>query len=74
MTMTRNCQTIQKKEDLKDCYKAGIVYAFRPERIEYVIKGNESTKELDKLVSRGITLVKVIPVDKEGKQIKISED
>lgn len=45
--------------------KPGIFRAFRPDRIEYVVKGTESPDELDKLEKRGFTLVDVIP---EGTQ------
>lgn len=38
----------------------GIFRAFRPDRIEYVVKGTETTEELEKLEKRGLTLVKVV--------------
>lgn len=41
-------------------YFPGIFRAFRPDRIEYVVKGTETEEELEKLEKRGLTLVKVI--------------
>jgi hypothetical protein len=37
----------------------GIFSVFKPDRIEYVVKGDESEEELDALEKRGLTLVKV---------------
>lgn len=37
----------------------GIFRVFRPDRIEYVIAGNESAEELEALEKRGISLVRV---------------
>ena len=42
---------------------AAIFYLFRPERIEYVVKGDESDEDLERLEKRGIEPVKVIPVE-----------
>jgi hypothetical protein len=41
-------------------FKPGIFTMFMPERIEYVVKGTETDDEIESLVSRGITPVKVI--------------
>lgn len=41
-------------------FQAGIFTTFVPERIEYVTKGDESAEDLDALVKRGITPVKVV--------------
>lgn len=38
----------------------GIFTAFKPHRIEYVITGQETEEELDKMEKRGLTLVDVI--------------
>lgn len=43
----------------KPLYKPGVFQVFRPTRIEYVCKGDETEEELDNLVERGITPVKV---------------
>lgn len=40
--------------------KPGIFQAFRPDRIEYVVAGDETPEELERLEKRGLTLVKVI--------------
>lgn len=37
----------------------GIFHVFKPSRVEYVVKGNESEEKLEDLVKRGITPVKV---------------
>lgn len=39
----------------------GVFHLFKPSRIEYVIKGNETEDELVRLEERGMTLVNVIP-------------
>ncbi len=38
---------------------AGLINAFRPTRVEYAVRGDESPARLDRLVRRGITLVRV---------------
>ena len=43
-----------------------VFHLFRPDRIEYVVSGQESEEELAKIEKRGISLVKVIPVDSDG--------
>jgi len=48
-------------------YQAGVFQAFKPARIEYVVKGTETEEELDRLEKRGLTLVKVTP-DTTGEQ------
>jgi len=45
----------------------GIFQAFQPQRIEYVVKGTETEKELEDLVKRGIDLVDVKPVNDKPK-------
>lgn len=42
-----------------DGFVPGIFTAFKPERIEYLVTGNETEEELDALEKRGLTLVKV---------------
>lgn len=50
-------------------YRAGIFHAFRPDRIEYIVKGDESDEYLDKLIERGITPVRVEKVTMIEKQV-----
>lgn len=45
--------------------KPGIFRIFKPTRIEYVVRGNETMQELKALEKRGIEPVKVIPLTKE---------
>lgn len=47
-------------------WRPGIFLAFRPQRIEYVLKGDEDEKKLQKMQDQGITLVKVIKEDPNG--------
>lgn len=47
----------------------GIFHAFRPSRIEYVVKGTETEDELKALEKRGLSLVQVIPLDEDGEEI-----
>lgn len=49
-----------KTEDPDNPFAPGIFHAFKPERIEYVITGKETEKELERLEKRGFTLVKII--------------
>lgn len=55
-----------KHPDDCECEGTGVVFhsaifhAARPQRIEYVITGNESEEELDALEERGFTLVKIV--------------
>lgn len=61
----------ESDEECEECkgegvvHKSAIFHLFRPEAIEYVTKGTESEEELDKLVERGITPVRVV-VDEES--------
>ena len=54
-------------------YQAGVFQAFKPSRIEYVVKGTETEEELDRLEKRGLTLVKVTP-DTTGEQKDLNFD
>lgn len=47
--------------DKEDGKHPGIFYAFKPTRIEYVCKGDETPEELERLKRRKITPIKVIP-------------
>lgn len=40
-------------------YTPGVFHAFRPTAIEYVIRGDETDEEIDRLIKRGITPVRV---------------
>ena len=40
----------------------GIFSSFIPQRVEYVVKGNETPEELGKIEQRGVELVKVVPI------------
>lgn len=42
-----------------DTWTPGVFRIFRPTRIEYVVKGDETEQELDRLEARGLTLVRV---------------
>jgi len=45
--------------ELSPVFEPGIFHVWRPDRIEYVVTGDETEEELDKLERRGLTLVKV---------------
>lgn len=53
--------------------KPAIFQAFRPTAVEYVITGEESEEELDKLEQRGYTIVKVENPEANS-QLQIGED
>jgi hypothetical protein len=42
-----------------DEFKPGIFFAFKPERVEYILKGTETPEELERKEQRGFTLVKL---------------
>lgn len=44
-------------------YKPGIFFMFKPERIEYILKGDESQEELERKEERGFTLVNLVRTD-----------
>lgn len=46
-------------EDNKVTYNCGIICAFIPQRIEYVVKDNDTDRKLEGLTNKGVTLVKV---------------
>lgn len=47
-----------------------LIHAFRPDRIEYVVTGHETDAELERLVKRGVTPVRVIPVGDDGRPLE----
>lgn len=51
-TICENCEGIG--------YFAGVFYAYKPERIEYAVKGDETEKELEGMEKRGISLIKLV--------------
>lgn len=53
-------------------YTPGIFAAFKPDRIEYVVKGTETPEEIERLEKRGFILVNVIP-DKDAQLSTQSE-
>jgi hypothetical protein len=48
----------------------GIFQIFRPDAIEYVVKGDETEEELEAIVKRGITPIKVVPVGEQPELIE----
>jgi hypothetical protein len=46
-------------ENADGSYTAGVFHAFRPTAIEYVVRGDETDEEIERLVKRGITPVRV---------------
>ena len=48
----------------------GIFRVFRPERIEYVLKGTETEEEIAAIVKRGLTPVRVERIDPTPEQIE----
>ena len=51
-------------------YTPGIFYVFRPEAIEYIVKGDESEEELDRMEKRGISLVKLVRRDLFSEEVE----
>lgn len=55
-------KAIRNMESLEDEDRTpGIFTAFKPERIEYVVKEDDDQEKLDRLEKRGITLIDVVP-------------
>jgi len=50
--------------------KPGIFHIFRPSRIEYVVKSDDSDEKLEKLEKRGFSLVRV---EREQKELSLPE-
>lgn len=46
--------------DPSQAYRPGVFTFFRPEAIEYIVKGTETEEELDRLEERGFKLVRVV--------------
>ena len=44
----------------------GVFCIFRPRAIEYVVRGDETGAELERLAERGFSLVNVVPLDADG--------
>jgi len=45
--------------------KAGIFHVFKPIAIEYVVRETDPEEKLEQLTKRGVTLVKVVPIQEE---------
>jgi len=54
--------------------KAGIFHAFVPQRIEYILKGNETGEQLQDLEKRGFTLVKLVRTDGEHNKMRFHRE
>jgi hypothetical protein len=63
------CECRENGNETKDCplcegkgviYKPGIFQIFRPTAIEQVVTGDEDDEEIEKIIKRGITPVKVL--------------
>ena len=52
-------------------YQAAIFHAFKPSAIEYVVKGDETEDDLERLAKRGITPVQVVRI---GEQQELEAD
>lgn len=55
-------------------YTPGIFHGFVPQRIEYVVKPDDTPEKLQRMADRGITLVDVIPKREDGEQPLLEED
>jgi len=66
-------QLLKKCDDCEGGYKytAAIFHAFKPDRVEYVIKGTETEDELAELERRGLSLVKLVRTDGEDKETMV---
>jgi hypothetical protein len=46
--------------DGKEVVKAGVFCSFLPDQIEYIVKEDDSSKKLERLEKRGVTLVRLV--------------
>lgn len=44
----------------EDTWKAGIFHLYRPTAIEYVVTGDETQEDLEKMIRRGVTPVRIL--------------
>lgn len=49
-----------------------IFHVFCPDRVEYVVKDDDTEEKLEKIAKRGIRPVRVVPVGEEGEQLPLS--
>lgn len=66
---------LSKKDKCPECEKGiisqkAIFHAFKPTAIEYVIKGDETQEELEALVKRGLTPIKVEKLENEKLELE----
>lgn len=61
----RNAIPIVDEGKPRDKFKPGIFHIFKPSRLEYVVKDDDSEEKLEKLEKRGFTLIKVEREQKE---------
>ena len=66
-----HCETCQ---DTHVVPQAAIFHAFKPTAIEYVVRGDESEEDLDRLIKRGITPVQIVRVDEVGAPLSVEEE
>ena len=52
--------------DTRKVHRPGIVTAFRPSAIEYVVKGDETDEEIETMERRGLTCVRVTNDEAQG--------
>lgn len=52
-------------ENPDQSWSAGIFHAFTPTAIEYVVRDDDDEKTLRRLMDRGVTLVRVHPIDRQ---------
>jgi hypothetical protein len=57
MAHRKAIQGLDERGDI--VYNAGIIHAFQPTAVEYVVKGDESEEELERMEKRGITPVRI---------------
>lgn len=50
-------------------WRPAVFAVFKPQRIDYILKGTESQEEMDKLEKRGFTLIQLKKLDKNGNEI-----
>jgi hypothetical protein len=50
---------------IEPAFKQGAFHIFRPQRIEYVVKGDETDDELAAFEKRGVEPVKVVPLEQQ---------
>jgi hypothetical protein len=64
----------EDRDSVEIVYKPGIFTAFRPTAIEYILKGDETEAQLEKLQKRGLKLIRLVRTDGPQPELPLGAD